>query len=89
MNVRNDPVNQVGSATQLRVESRILPVQGPKGITGNNNSNGYVAPLFDDPLNEFKPNINPRATNNFLDTAIQQLEKNPIAYSLASPKEVF
>jgi len=86
MNVRNDPVNQVGAATQLRPEAEILPVP-PMGLTGANQGRSYLAPTFDDPLNEFKANPNPRAQCNFLDIAIQQLEKNPLAYSLAAPKQ--
>lgn len=86
MNVRNDPVNQVGAATQLRIESEPVP-PGPMGITGSNQGRGVLPPQFDDPLNEFKSNPNPRAQKNFLDIAIQQLEKNPLAYSLADPKK--
>jgi len=86
MNVRNDPVNQVGAATQLRIESEPVPV-GPMGITGSNQGRGTLPPEFDDPLNEFKSNPNPRASSGFLDIAIQQLEKNPLAYSLADPKK--
>ena len=86
MNVRNDPVNQVGAATQLRIEAEPVPV-GPMGLTGSNNGRGILPPEFDDPLNEFKSNHNPRASNGFLDIAIQQLEKNPLAYSLADPKK--
>ena len=86
MNVRNDPVNQVGAATQLRIESEPVPV-GPMGITGSNQGRGTLPPEFDDPLNEFKSNPNPRASKGFLDIAIQQLEKNPLAYSLADPKK--
>ena len=86
MNVRNDPINQVGSATQLRIESEPVPV-GPMAITGSNQGRGTLPPEFDDPLNEFKSNHNPRASNGFLDIAIQQLEKNPLAYSLADPKK--
>ena len=86
MNVRNDPVNQVGAATQLRIESE--PVQpGPMAITGTNQGRGTLPPEFDDPLNEFKANPNPRASSGFLDIAIQQLEKNPLAYSLSDPKK--
>jgi hypothetical protein len=44
--------------------------------------------MYDDPLNEFKENPNPRAQPDFLDIAIQQLEKNPLAYSLAAPPAV-
>jgi len=86
MNVRNDPVNQVGAATQLRIESEPVP-PGPMGITGSNQGRGIKPPQFDDPLNEFKSNPNPRAQPAFLDIAIQQLEKNPLAYSLAAPKK--
>jgi hypothetical protein len=86
MNVRNDPVNQVGAMTQLRIESEPVPV-GPMGLTGNNQGRGVLPPQFDDPLNEFKSNPNPRAQRGFLDIAIQQLEKNPLAYSLATPKK--
>ena len=85
MNVRMDPVNQVGAGTQYRAESK--PVQpGPMAITGSNQGRGTLPPEFDDPLNEFKSNPNPRAQSDFLDIAIQQLEKNPLAYSLATPK---
>jgi len=85
MNVRNDPVNQVGAGTHYRVEAK--PVQpGPMGITGSNQGRGIVPPEYDDPLNEFKAQPNPRAQPEFLDIAIQQLEKNPLAYSLADPK---
>jgi hypothetical protein len=87
MNVRNDPVNQGGAATQLRPESCILPVP-PMGLTGSNQGRSYLAPKYDDPLNEHKPNANPRADPKFLDIAIQQLEKNILAYSLASPPQV-
>jgi len=86
MNVRNDPVNQVGAATQLRPEAEILPAP-PMGLTGTNQGRGVLAPKFDDPLNEFKENPNPRAKSGFLDIAIQQLENNPLAYSLADPKQ--
>jgi len=78
MNVRNDPVNQVGAASQLRSESKPIP-PGPMGPTGANNSNGYKAPEYDDPMNEFKTTLNPLADPAYLDIAIQQLEKNPIA----------
>lgn len=85
MNVRSDPVNQVGGGTHYRAESK--PVQpGPMAITGSNQGRGTLPPEFDDPLNEFKSNPNPRAQSDFLDIAIQQLEKNPLAYSLATPK---
>jgi hypothetical protein len=86
MNVREDPINQVGAGTQYRAESK--PVQpGPMGITGSNQGRGVLPPEFDDPLNEFKAQPNPRAQTDFLDIAIQQLEKNPLAYSLATPKK--
>ena len=83
MNVRNDPVNQVGAATMVRVESVPIP-PGPMGPTGVNNGT-YKPPLFDDPMNEKKAQKNPRGQGQFLDIAIQQLENNPLAYSLADP----
>ena len=86
MNVRQDPVGMVGGGTQYRAESK--PVQpGPMAITGSNQGRGTLPPEFDDPLNEFKSNPNPRAQPGFLDIAIQQLENNPLAYSLATPKQ--
>jgi len=86
MNVRQDPIGMVGGGTQYRAESK--PVQpGPMAITGSNQGRGTLPPEFDDPLNEFKSNPNPRGQSDFLDIAIQQLEKNPLAYSLASPKK--
>lgn len=78
MNVRNDPVNQVGAATQLRIEARPVP-PGPMGPTGSNQGRGIKPPEHDDPLNEFKTKENPLAQPEYLDIAIQQLEKNPIA----------
>lgn len=87
MNVRNDPVNQVGAGTHYRAESK--PVQpGPMAITGSNQGRGTLPPEFDDPLNEFKAMPNPRGQSDFLDIAIRQLENNPLAYSLATPKPV-
>ena len=86
MNVRQDPVGMIGGGTQYRAESK--PVQpGPMAITGSNQGRGVLPPEFDDPLNEFKSNPNPRGQTDFLDIAIQQLEKNPLAYSLATPKQ--
>lgn len=87
MNVRNDPVNQGGAATQLRIEAEPTP-PGPQGPTGSSIGPGYVAPMYDDPLNEFKGKKNPRAQGDFLDIAIQQLDKNPLAYSLAAPPQI-
>jgi hypothetical protein len=87
MNVRNDPVNQVGAGTQYRAESVPVPV-GPMALTGSNNGRGTLPPEYDDPLNEFKCNPNPMAQPAYLDIAIQQLENNPLAYSLAAPKSV-
>ena len=84
MNVRSDPVNQVGAGTHYRIESQ--PVQpGPMAITGSNQGRGVLPPEFDDPLNEFKAQPNPRGQTDFLDIAIQQLDKNPLAFSLADP----
>jgi len=80
MNVRNDPANQVGAATMVRSETIPFPV-GPVGPTGNSNSRGYKAPLYDDPMNDKKSKENPYGQKSFLDIAIQQLEN---AHSLAA-----
>jgi hypothetical protein len=56
------------------------------GLTGSNQGRSYLAPKYDDPLNEHKPNANPRGEGDFLDIAIKQLDKNPLAYSLSAPK---
>ena len=78
MNVREDPVNQGGAATNLRTESRPV-APGPMGPTGVNQGRGIKPPQYDDPLNENKSNPNPLGQPGYLDVAIQQLEKNPIA----------
>ena len=74
MNVRNDPVNQVGAMSNLRGESRPFPVQhGDAGRFQN-----YLGPEFYK-FDEKKAKLNPLAAPKCLDVAIQQLEKNPIA----------
>jgi hypothetical protein len=74
MNVRMDAVNQTGAATNLRAETTPFPVAAPDGGRFQN----YQRAEFDQ-LNEKKGTLNPRATAEFLDVAIQQLEKNPLA----------
>lgn len=74
MNVREDPVNQVGVMSNLRAESRPFPVQhGDAGRFQN-----YTGPQFYK-FDEKKGNANPLASSKCLDVAIQQLENNPIA----------
>jgi hypothetical protein len=74
MNVRNDPVNQVGAATNLRAESKPVPVSHMNGGRFQN----YLGPEFYR-FDEKKGNRNPLASSKCLDVAIQQLEKNPVA----------
>lgn len=74
MNVRIDPVNQGGAMTNLRSESVAFPVPHMNG----GRFQQYQKPEFDK-LNELKGNKNPRASPDYLDVAIQQLEKNPIS----------
>jgi hypothetical protein len=74
MNVRNDPVNQVGAATNLRAESKPVPVSHMNGGRFQN----YLGPEFYRFV-EKKDNRNPLASSKCLDVAIQQLEKNPVA----------
>jgi hypothetical protein len=74
MNVREDPVNQVGVMSNLRAESVPVPV-GP--MNGSRFQN-YTKPDFDK-FDERRMNPNPLADPTCLDVAIQQLEKNSIA----------
>lgn len=74
MNVRSDPVNQVGAMSALRSESVAIPVGPMNGARFQN----YQAPEFDK-FCEKKGNYNPLASNANLDVAIRQLEKNPVA----------
>lgn len=74
MNVRNDPVNQVGAMTNLRPESKSVPVSHMNGSRFQN----YLGPDFYR-FDEKKGQANPLASSKCLDVAIQQLEKNPIA----------
>jgi hypothetical protein len=74
MNVRNDPVNQVGAATNLRPESKSVPVSHMNGGRFQN----YLGPEFYKFV-EKKDKLNPLASSKCLDVAIQQLEKNPVA----------
>ena len=74
MNVREDPVNQVGSATHVRAESTAFPVaHGDAGRYQQYKDAEFYK------FNEFKANKNPLAEPAYLDIAIQQLEKNAIA----------
>ena len=74
MNVREDPVNQVGSATHVRGESTAFPVaHGDAGRYQQYKDAEFYK------FNEFKANKNPMAEPAYLDIAIQQLEKNAIA----------
>ena len=75
MNVRNDPVNQVGAMTNLRPESKPVPVSHMNGARFQN----YLGPEFYRFV-EKKGQLNPLASSKCLDVAIQQLEKNPIAH---------
>lgn len=74
MNVRADPLGQGGAMTNLRVESVPVPVSHMNGTRFQN----YQAPEFDK-FNEMKAKENPMAAPEYLDIAIQQLEKNPVA----------
>lgn len=74
MNVRDDPVVQGGAMSNLRGESKAFPVSPMDG----GRFQQYQRTEFDR-FNEYKAHENPRASRAFLDIAIQQLEKNPIA----------
>ena len=74
MNVREDPVNQVGSATHVRSETTPFPIaHGDAGRYQQYKDAEFYK------FNEFKANRNPMAEPAYLDIAIQQLEKNEVA----------
>ena len=74
MNVRTDPVNQVGAASCLRSETTAFPVPHMNGARFQ-----QYQRTEHDKFNEKKGRINPWSTNASMDVAIQQLDKNPIA----------
>lgn len=80
MNVRGNPVNQNGMITSVRsdtsrVDGWFSPPSG--GYTQN-----YVKPMYQH-NNSFKGNKNPYSSANYLNTAVDQLKKNPFAHSLS------
>lgn len=74
MNVRQDPLGMSGAMTNLRPESKSVPV----GTMNGSRFQNYVPPEFDK-FNDKKMNVNPLSTYDNLDIAIRQLEKNPLA----------
>jgi hypothetical protein len=78
MNVRASPLNQGGLLTQVRAESKSQPIAARNGGW----TQQYVPITFQD-NNDKKGNLNPYASNSGLNTAIRQLQNNPLAHSLA------
>ncbi|NBO56773.1 MAG: hypothetical protein EBU84_19760, partial [Actinobacteria bacterium] len=78
MNVRASPLNQGGLLTQVRAESRSQPIPARNGGW----TQQYV-PLGYQDNNDKKGNLNPYASNTGLNTAIRQLQNNPLAHSLS------
>ena len=74
MNVRQDPVNQVGAMSQLRSETIAFPVPH---MNGGRFQQYKDAEFYK--FNEFKGRANPLAATENLDVAIHQLEKNAVA----------
>jgi Family of unknown function (DUF5899) len=75
MNVRADPIGQLGAITNVRPESVPFPVQGADPQFRFNpykNADYYK-------FNAFRMNANPNSTPRALDIAIQQLDKNELA----------
>lgn len=79
MNVRASPLNQGGLLTQVRAESRCPPVPSKNGGW----TQQYVPIMFQD-NNDKKGNLNPYASNTGLNTAVRQLNGNPLAHSLSA-----
>ena len=74
MNVRADPQGAAGTMTNLRAESVAVPVSP---MNGSRFQNYKPADMWK--LNQFKAQQNPLASPNNLNTARDQLNKNPIA----------
>jgi hypothetical protein len=72
MNVRGDPINQVGAATNLRGEFGSLPPGAPSAAYAQN----YTTPRYNDNLKTKRVSANTRSN---LDIAILQLEGNETA----------
>lgn len=79
MNVRASPLNQGGLLTQVRPESAQQHFNAKSGGW----TQQYVPITFQD-NNDKKGNLNPYASNNTLNTAVRQLQNNPLAHSLYS-----
>jgi hypothetical protein len=79
MNVRASPLNQGGLLTAVRAES----VQQPFAAKNGGWTQQYVPIQFQD-NNDKKGNLNPYASNLTLNTAVRQLQNNPLAHSLSS-----
>ena len=79
MNVRASPLNQGGLLTQVRAEC----TQQPFATKNGGWTQQYVPIQFQD-NNDKKGNLNPYASNTTLNTAVRQLQNNPLAHSLSS-----
>lgn len=79
MNVRASPVNQGGKMTTARIALKTQPIMARDG----GNTQQYIKPIFQY-NNVNKGNMNPYASNNSLDTARRQLDKNPLAYTFSA-----
>ena len=79
MNVRASPLNQGGLLTAVRAECTQQPFAAKNGGW----TQQYVPITFQD-NNDKKGNLNPYASNMSLNTAIRQLQNNPLSHSLSS-----
>jgi hypothetical protein len=79
MNVRASPLNQGGMLTTVRAEC----MQQPFAAKNGGWTQQYVPITFQD-NNDKKGNLNPYASNLSLNTAIRQLQNNPLSHSLSS-----
>lgn len=76
MNVRADALNAGGLLTAVRMDQSAA--DGRLGPVNGGSTQQYVPAKFQD-LNSYKGMENPRATSDFLNTAKQQMLKNPFA----------
>ena len=80
MNVRADPLNQGGMVTAVRSDTN--KYDGRINAANGGWTQQYMTHLYQQ-HNAYKGNENPRATNNFLNTAKNQLATNPLSHTLS------
>ena len=80
MNVRADALNQNGMVTSVRSDTN--KYDGRMNPANGGWSQNYMRHMYDQ-FNSYKGQENPRATNQFLNTAKPQLATNPLSHTIS------